>query len=405
MRASLAFVLVACSTPGGGGPGGDDTLPPDASIDPPGDGTTQQIDPAWPPDTALPPEFDFPPYLNLLDGRTVVVSWRTGAATTGIVRYGTTEALGSMAASTVAANLHHVSLTDLQPGSAYYYEVAIDNTSAIRRGVFVVPGRTAWRWVHFGEFHAPSNAQNAAKFTAAIRMFRPHVIVESGDMVDDGNNLNDWRSYMRTSAPWISNVLLLPSHSNHVNGTGGNTNLRDLFVIPHNERWYLTRYNQVQFFSLDSTYAANSDVEATEVPWLRSNAQSMHDGADDPKFVIASWHHPACSSQYFTRQGERNWVHDNFIAAFMSNGGIDLILAAHDKYYERSTLTGGVVHLITNIGQVSPEIPGGNHAGCTPIKTSRTNQSVAFFTMTGNMLDAKILDQNGADLDAFSITK
>jgi hypothetical protein len=399
---TLAFV-VGCSSglPGGdtdGGLTGDD-----ASTT--GDGNPVTEDPAWAPDSPLPAELDFPPYLNLVDGTTVVVSWRTMAPSTGIVRFGTTAALGDELASSTAGNLHHVTLSNLVAGSAYHYEVSIDGSGATRGGVFVMPGRTQWRFISFGEFHAPSESTNVAKFAASIRAFRPHVILESGDMVDDGNSLSDWRSYFRTSAPWISNVLLIPAHSNHVNGSGGNTNLKELFVESGNERWFTTRYGQAEFFSLDSTFSANSDVEAVEVPWLASNVALAHDGTDDPTFVIAAWHHPACSSQYFTRNGERSWVQSNFVKTFKDNGGVDLILAAHDKYFERSTITGGITHLITNIGNVSPEIPGGNHADCTSVAMDRSTQSTALFTMDGRTLSAQVIDETGAELDTFTIVK
>jgi hypothetical protein len=401
----LVFALVpaACSTAStdpdtdpDAGPSGDGG---------PGDDGAPLVDPAWPADEPLPAAFDFPPYLNLFDGQTVVVSWRTAAATTGIVRFGRTEGLGSEARSQAPANLHHVTLSGLEPKAAYFYEVIVDGAGARRRGVFVMPGRTQWRFMHAGEFHAPSNAGNVAKFAEEIRAFRPHVLVESGDMVDDGNDLAHWRSYLRTSAPWISNVLLLPAHSNHVNGSGGNTNLRDLFAVAGNERWYTTRYGQVQFFSLDSTYSANADVTTAELPWLRTEAARAHDGVDDPRFVIAAWHHPACSSQYWLRDVEREWVQSNLVAAFTGAGGVDLILAAHDKYYERSTITGGIVHLITNIGEVAPNIPGGNHPACTAVKTDRGARTTAFVTVDGDALAAKIVLDSGAELDSFSIRK
>ena len=396
-----ACMLVGCSS--GRGAVGDDAV--DAGIDGPIDAATDLVDPQWPEDQPLPPELDLPPYVNLLDASTVAISWRTTASTTGLVRYGTTAAMGEQVASTTSANLHHVTLGGLVAGSAYYYEVAVAGTSARRKGVFVMPGRTQWRFVAVGEFHAASDSADAAKFAAVIRAFRPHVIVESGDMLDDGNSFDQWRSYLRTSAPWISNAVFLPAHSNHVNGSGGNPHLLDLFVLPNNERWYLTRYGQAQFFSIDSTTAANADVMTTELPWIRTQAKLAHDGVDDPAFVIAAWHHPACSSQYYTRRSEREWVQANLIPAFMENGGLDLVLAAHDKYYERSTITGGIAHVITNVGKVSPEIPGGNHAACTAIKTSRTSQSVALVTMDGAMLAARVVDPAGAELDAFSIAK
>lgn len=380
-------------------------MSPDSGPDPDGDQTAELVDPMWPPDVPLESAIDFPPYANLMDATTVVISWRTTTATTGVVRYGTTPAKGLEAASTASNNLHHVTLSDLEAGKAYYYEVAITGTPIVRQGVFVLPGRMTWRLMQSGEFHAPSESSNVVKFTAKIREFRPHVIVESGDMVDDGNDLTHWRSYFRTSAPWISNVLLLPSHSNHVNGNGGNTLLKDLFVIPNNERWYTTRYGQMQIINIDSTKDANADVMTSEVPWVQQQAGAMHDGTDDPTFVVASWHHPACSSQYYTRQGERAWVQDNLVSAFKANGGVDLILAAHDKYYERNTITGGIVHVITNIGNVSPEIPGGNHPSCTVEKSSRSAQSVLFIDVKDKTLTGRVLDQNMAELDTFTISK
>jgi acid phosphatase type 7 len=384
--------VAACSSPSGS----DDDA-----------GTTTPTDPAWPAHTPLPPELDFPPYLNLVDATTVAISWRTTEVTTGTIRYGTTaSALASEVTSSTPGNLHHVTLANLEPATAYHYEVAIAGTDVTRPGVFVTPGATRWRFLALGEYHAPSFSTSVGAFAESVRAFRPHVVVESGDMVDDGDDLTQWRSYLRTSAPWISNVLLLPAHSNHVNGSGGNEHLLDLFVLPNNERWYDTRYGQVQFVTLDSHGSGgNADVETEQVPWIASVAAAAHDGIDDPTFLIGLWHHPACSSQYASRATSRIWVHDHFVQTFQANGGIDLILAAHDKYYERSTITGGIVHVITNIGSISPEIPGQDHPSCTAVKTERNTRSTALVTVDGATLSARIIDDFGDELDTFSIAK
>jgi len=385
---------------------GDDAVDANTGDGNGGDGSmVGNTDPDWPADEPLPPEFDFPPYLNMLDASTIVVSWRTTNATTGKVDYGTTEAYGMGAASGTAGNLHHITLSNLVPATAYYYRVSIDGTTATRKGVFVTPGATKWRFISFGEYHAPSESAGAAKFANEIRDFRPHVIVESGDMVDTGTDITHWRSYMRTSAPWISNVILMPAHSNHVNGSGGNPNLLDYFVLPNNERWYLTRYSQIQFFTIDSTYDQNSDVASVEMPWLQTQAAAAHDGTDDPTFVVAAWHYPACSSQYLSRSGVRTWVNQNIVKAFRDNGGIDLILSAHDKYYERNTLNGNIVHIITNIGNISPEIPGQNYVDCQVVKTLRNNRSTALITVDDKLLSAKVIENDGTELDAFTIQK
>lgn len=406
MRAVVVVALcwiAGCSNPAANG---DDDVVDDAGSGSDSDASPEElVDPAWPANEPLPPEIDFPPYVNLQDATTVVVSWRTVAVSTGTVSFGTTEALGTDVASSTSGNLHHVTLENLTPGAAYYYQVAITGTQATREGVFVMPGRASWRFMHVGEYHAPSESSNVTDFTEQIRAFRPHVLLESGDMVDDGNSMSQWRNYMRTSAPWISNLIIIPAHSNHVNGSGGNTNLKDIFVVPNNERWFTTRYGQVLMISLDSTYSANDDVEDVEVPWLAETNAAAHDGTDDPAFVITAWHHPACSSQYLSRSGERAWVQTNFIQTLKDSGGVDLVLAAHDKYYERNVITGGIQHVITNIGNVSPEIPGQNHASCTAMKTDRSTQSILLVNVDDRTLSAKAYGQTGVELDAFTITK
>lgn len=399
------MALAACSSQGQAGSADDDDGSPTADASGiTGDGAAF-TEPDWPAESPIPPELDFPPYLTMLDASTIVVSWRTNAKTTGTVDFGTTPALGTTVADATSSNLHHVTLPNLAPQTAYYYSVKVDGTSAVRSGVFVTPGASTWRFMHSGEYHAPGDSAGAAKFAGQIRAFKPHMIVESGDMVDVGDDITHWRSYFRTSAPWISNVILLPAHSNHVNGSGGNGMLKDIFVLPNNERWYTTRYGQVEIVSIDSTYDANSDVASTEVPWIKAQAAAAHDGTDDPTFLIATWHYPACSSQYATRATQRTWVQTNLVGAFKSNGGVDLILAAHDKYYERSTIKGGIVQLITNIGNISPEIPGQNHPDCTAEKTLRNSRSTAFFTIDGTRLSASITDETGAEIDSFSIAK
>jgi hypothetical protein len=88
---------------------------------------------------------------------------------------------------------------------------------------------------------------------------------------------------------------------------------KDLFVVPNNERWCTTRYGQVEVFTIDATYDANAIVASDEVPWFKGQAAAAHDGVDDPTFVIASWHYPACSSQYATRASQRTWIQANLV--------------------------------------------------------------------------------------------
>ncbi len=116
---------------------------------------------------------------------------------------------------------------------------------------------------------------------------------------------------------------------------------------------------------------------------------------------FAPWHHPACSSQYFTRASNRSWVQTNLVGALKANGGVDLILAAHEKYYERSTIRGGIIHVLTNTGHLAR----GARRYCTADQTLRNSRSTALFTVNGKTLSARVNDQIGAELDTFTIQK
>src|SRR5690349_5382512 len=99
MRAlSICVLVAACSSPSSQTPGDD--VATDGGTDAPDGQIGELVDPVWPPDVPLESAIDFPPYANLMDATTVVISWRTTASTTGVVRYGTTPAKGLEAPST-----------------------------------------------------------------------------------------------------------------------------------------------------------------------------------------------------------------------------------------------------------------------------------------------------------------
>lgn len=390
-----------------GAPSSLDGVDADVPVDaiPPPDPCASIVEPAWPPDEPLPPEFDFPPHITMPAPGEYSIGWRSAGDSTGFVLWGKSERLTDVAVSDVPGTTHHVTL-ELPPATPIWYEVFISGTGASRKGVFVTPGRDNFRFIQLGETHAPSSSAKVLLFNDTIRSFRPHVVVESGDMVDTGSNLSHWRNYMDTTSGWISNTIILPAHSNHANGFQGNSILLDTFELPNNERWYTTRYSQVQFFSLDSTYnGSNPDISTAEPLWLADQMALTADGEDDPTFVIAAWHYPACSSSYRSRAASRKWISENFVDTLMDNGTIDMIVVGHDKYYERSWIDDSVIHVMTNTGKLAPSTEGDNNPRCEPVVTDKDGQSLLMVTVGGGLLTARVVDETGGVIDSFAIDK
>ncbi|HLU65971.1 MAG TPA: hypothetical protein VKZ63_06830 [Kofleriaceae bacterium] len=370
----------------------------------------------WPEDTPLPPEFESPPWLTMPAPDRISVGWLTVAQETGRVELVQIAGPGGSAPpdpfeatyrQEQPARIHQIDLGVLPVASGFRYRVVLDGSGATREGVFVTPGQPRWRFVHLAEFHAPTESDEVARFAGAIREFGPHLVIESGDMMNDGGDPTQWLDYLRTSSPWISNVILLPAHSNHVNGTLGNPYLKAYFHLPNNERWYTTRYGEVEIVTLDSTYGSSPDIEG-QGDWVRQSMDAVRHEANAPRFVVGVWHYPACSSHYPGRTESRRWVIDTFLPAFMETGGVDLVLVGHDKYYERSVLEVGgreVVHVMANVGRLSPSSEGDNEPECTPVMTHTDTRSLVMARVEPGHLQAQVIDQEGMVIDTFDIVR
>ncbi len=308
---------------------------------------------AWGAVQSRPAAFQFPPCVNL-KGSSVVIRWRTATNTRGTVAYGTTTAYGKIAASSTPAQYHRVQLDGLAAATRYYYRVSIVGTTASMKGTFTTPGLTKIRAVYLAETHFPSQAAYTREFASIIRQFSPHLLIESGDMVDTGGSFSNWVSYMQGSAAWLPNAILLPCYSNHtfqgMTGGGSNPYMAAAFSLPNNERWYSTRYGPLQNITLDSTYEVNPILSTTQVTWLRDTVRAAHNGVGDPMFTTVAWHYPAYSSGPDSREAQRKWARSHFVSTINTNGGCDLIAVGHDRFNERSVIN-GLNHVQTTMGK------------------------------------------------------
>jgi hypothetical protein len=370
------------------------------------------VGPEWPPDEPLPASFDTPPWVTSPGPDRIAIGWRTAAPTTGRVEL-TRELVDQQPVDEEPVvfeqpdetDLHHVDLGELPRASGYRYRVVLADGAA-REGVFTTSGLPSWRFIHLAEVHAPDESDHIRAFAGSIREFRPQLAVESGDMLTDGDDLDSWRAYLDDARPWISNVILLPAHSNHVNGFLGNAYLMAFFELPNNERWYDTRYGDLQIVTLDSHVDEPNPDIADEPDWVRDSMATARDAADPPRFTIGAWHHPACSSHQASRTGSRRWVIENLMAAFFDSGGIDLVLVGHDKYYERSRFTSGanqVVQVMSNAGRLSPGTAGNNEPECTPLRTDIETRSITQFSVGANAVIGEAVDEDGVRIDTFAV--
>ena len=262
-------------------------------------------------------------------------------------------------------------------------------------GTFTTPGAGPIRFVHFAEYHAPWQAQNILRWKELVRQFRPHLAVDSGDMMDNGNNFSEWRAWFEQGEGWLTNLFMLPAYSNHVPFNGGDNYTLNLFQLPDNDengvrkQNYSTRYGNVQFLEV------GYPVDPLDGVWLQQKVSEANDGVDDPLFLIASWHHPS-----------RLVSNVPFIEPY---GGVDMILVGHDKRTEVSKKAGAgrngldVWNVQTAMGLLSPRPRTAN--GYTVQYTNDIQRTMLFVEINGRTLSATVKDWDGNSLYSFQIVK
>ena len=130
--------------------------------------------------------------------------------------------------------------------------------------------------------------------TSAFRK-RPNAAfyIMAGDLVDRGNDIDDWDSMLHNARGVYNQRTLIPAIGNHEIQGGQPTTYLQLFDLPKNgpekvdpERCYTFKYSNAEFFILDSTLPANQQHE-----WLEKVLK-----ASKATWKFAVYHHPAYSS-------------------------------------------------------------------------------------------------------------
>ena len=399
------------------------------------------------------------PYLQVGTSSNIVVRWRTSAATTTRVHYGTTAgSLNAVASDNTLATDHEIILDGLLPDTKYFYDIG--TTTALLAGdstyFFVtapVPGTPKptriWAIGDFGTgFAAQGQVRDAYVSFAAGR--NTDVWLMLGDNAYYSGMDHEYQSYVFNVYPrLLRQSVVWPTMGNHE--TAQNATLSDayayydIFTMPRSgqsggvpsgsEHYYSFDYANIHFVCLDSMTTIFRQTNSTMAQWLRAD---LADATRD--WVIAYWHHPpythgSHNSDYETQLVEMRGK----IVPILESYGVDLVLSGHSHSYERSFLIDGFYGLSANAtnfmnhgdgrvdgagAYVKPANPSGARRGAVYIVDGSSggqgggglldHPAMFYSTLTAgslvidiasNRLDAKFISGNGTVDDTFTILK
>ena len=199
-----------------------------------------------------------------------------------------------------------------------------------------------------------TNPADWARVAAAVLRQRPELVVFSGDMVSDGRE--DWEWVEEFFRPGRDLFAAIPTYAVIGNHDGHAPLYYEVFYTPphdgDNEDGKSANWSQqiggVLLIGIDGSEDFSAGTKNYQ--WLEELLRS----ADDAEFIFLINHYPAYSSgphgklDEKARPSERSIARAReYIIPLLSKYKATAYICAHDHFYERSELPGGVTHIIS----------------------------------------------------------
>jgi len=289
------------------------------------------------------------PYLQSMSEDEVAICWSTLEGTTQI-----------MDGDSIVQNVNQYSynksiITRLEPNTTYSYDVLNDGTDKGRGTFTTFPDSIKpFRFAVLGDTRTRHDFHQ--KIVNRIIDEKPLFIVNTGDLVSNGNSMDDWEHFFRINDKLIRHVPYFTVLGNHEQDS---ENYYNFFSLPGNERYYFFSVGDALFIILDMEgpdyntpeYLEGENADAfwtniskkyfeEEKEWLE-NILTLNDDAG----YIYVFFHPTFYSIKTSRVAEAE-LRRAFWGDIFERHSVTAVLNGHDHYYHHAE-HGGTHYIVT----------------------------------------------------------
>ncbi len=333
------------------------------------------------------------PYPQNANTDFIEIIWETNEKTTkNKVHWGLTLDLGNISSelyeeTLLNQNLHIVNLDGLSSSTKYYYKVVSDSIESEIYSFYTTFERNnTVRFIAYGDTRGVwDNWQHASIVANKIEEHKPHFVLHTGDIVNDGKNKSQWVDFFSISQ-FVHNSTLYPVLGNHEHY--GISYFR-YFSLPHNERWYSIDNGPVHFVGLDSN--PRNALKLSQLLWLIKDLR-----ANKQPFTIVFFHHPLYSSGNHGSTLYLRWLWRPIFEHF----NVDIVFNGHDHNYERGRVK-DVNYIVTGGGGAPPYNVGESWWTIYSEKTYH----YCLITANQSKLTFQSIKPDGSLIESFMITK
>ena len=280
------------------------------------------------------PRFRKGPYLQNMTGSSITIMWEADRRHPAVVEI-TAPARRSI--NVAADEVQEVVIDGLEPGHRYQYTVTMGATRS--RGEFATApvAGAPFSFIVFGDSRDSTGGHQ--RVVDRIRDEVPDFLLGTGDMVNEGENEQDWQDFFDTERELLRENVLYPSVGNHDRQGRGRTayNFRKFFALPENspdpERYYAFTYASARFLILDSN--AHSFALTDQTAWIEQQLQAAR---LDPtiRHIFVTMHHPPYSVSLHGGQEELREAWTPLFEKYQ----VAAVFSGHDHVYSRAEQSG-----------------------------------------------------------------
>ncbi len=332
--------------------------------------------------------------------RSVAVSWNSSRTGDDQVRIGTSAA--ALDRTVTAADTfdlpgelgtaYTARIDGLEPDTEYFYKVGREGELHPADAPFsfrTLPDDPCapFRIIVIGDNRADLDGMGPNPLWADIMeealADAPDLMLNTGDMVKNGDRADEWTNFISDSEPGFANVASIVTMGNHdeddVNGDGAIFNR--LFELPRNSRtatedYYSMDIGPIHFVSLNTQFTRPGTTEMSQmVEWLEEDL-----AATTQPWKIVFFHKAVYSrGNHHTGEESDGAINASFTPIFDEHD-VDLVLNGHSHDYERYAPTVGLDEEFGGSGRTFPAGAGSAFESMEAVPDGRTGTT---YVVTG----------------------
>lgn len=239
-------------------------------------------------------------------------------------------------------NRHTAVLRNLEPGATYYFRVgdAERDWWSQTGTVTTADGGKDVTFLHLADPQAQNERQYVRAWqkvlSAATELYDEDFIINTGDIVDHGDNARQWSWALDTGSEYLMNTFMMPATGNHEGmGTNATANYFVLPNLPEQDAskgvYYSFDYNNVHFAVLNTEdLDENEGLTDKQLNWLRKDMQSS-----DAQWKFVMLHKAPYSQGSHYKDADVCEIRDQ-LKKLMPELDIDMVFQGHDHVYMRT---------------------------------------------------------------------